>query len=134
MELMMKEFKNNKLNVEAKENDLKECIGYLEANHGPLSSSRKKVIRDNFRALIDKILPDFVKSVILRSEDKVEFESEDFMKMMRCSKYQFNEFIKKNQVSDWEKCFVLMNLNKEQMDKMRELKVFAQKSRKTFTK
>lgn len=134
MELMMTEFQHNKLNVDAQENDLKECIGYLEANHGPFNSSRKKVIRDNFKTLINKILPDFVKSVFFRSEDRVEFESEDFMKMMRCSKYQFNEFIKKNQVSDWEKLFVLMNLNKEQREKMRELKIFAQRSRKIFKK
>lgn len=71
------------MTILTQENDLKECIGYLEANHGPFSFSKKKVIRDNFKTLIDKLLPDFVKSVIIRSEDKVKFESEEFMKMMR---------------------------------------------------
>lgn len=134
MESMLKEFQNNSETIKNQENELKECIGYLEAHHGPFSHSKKKVIRDSFKTLIDRLLPDFVKSVILRSEDTVKFDSEEFMKMMRCSKYQFNEFIKRNQVSDWEKMFVLMDLNKEQMDKMRELKIFAQKSRKEFTK
>ena len=133
MENMVKEFQNDKDNEDKQDNDLREWIGYLEANHGPLCHSKKNLIRNNFKTLIDKLLPDFVKSVLLRSEDNVEFESEEFMKVMRCSKYQFNELIKKNQVSDWEKWFVLMDLNKEQIEKMNELKKFAQRSRKVFT-
>lgn len=54
--------------------------------------------------------------------------------MMRCSKYQLNEMVKTRQVSDWEKCMIMMDLNKEQREKMRELKIFAQKSRKAYTK
>lgn len=116
------------------ENDLKECIGYLDTNHGVLSQGRKAMIRKYFKSLIDRLLPDFVKCVILRSDEKVEFESEELNKMMRCSKYQFNEIVNKKNVSDWEKCMVLMDLNKEQREKMRELKSFAQKSRKSYTR
>jgi hypothetical protein len=72
--------------------------------------------------------------VLIRSEDKVEFQSDDLNKMMRCSKYQLNEMVKNRHISDWEKCTVMMDLNKDQREKMRELKIFAQKSRKAYTK
>ena len=45
----------------SQENDLKECIGYLDTNHGVLSQNRKSMIRKNFKKLIDRLLPDFVK-------------------------------------------------------------------------
>lgn len=92
------------------------------------------MIRNTFKNLIDKLLPDFVKCVLLRSDEKVEFESEELSKMMRCSKYQLNEIVNKKEISDWERCMVMMNCNKEQREKMRELQLFAQKSRKSLTK
>lgn len=134
MENMVKEHKEDEHVQGLQSNDLKECIGYLEANHGPLSEGRKGLIRNNIKTLIDKLLPDFVKCVLWRSDEKVEFESENLDKMLRCSKYQLNEIVKKKEISDWEKCIVLMDLNKDQRMKMQELKVFAQKSRKSFTK
>lgn len=130
IEQMIKEDQDNKLIKHSQDNDLKECIGYLEANHGPLSENRKAIIRNTIKTLIDKLLPDFVKCVLLRSDEKVEFESENLSKMMKCSKYQYTEIINKKDVTDWEKCMVLMDLNKEQLQKMRELKIFAQNSRK----
>ena len=134
MEEMIKEFHPNDSSQGKQENDLKECIGYLEANHGPMSQTRKTLIRKNFKTLIDKLLPDFVKAVLLRSDEKVEFESDNLSKMMRCSKYQFNEIVNKRDVSDWEKCMVLMDLDKDQRQKMRELQLFAQQSRRSYTR
>lgn len=134
-EEVMKHMENMvKDNKAMRENDLKECIGYLEANHGTLSENRRTMIRNSIKTLIDKLLPDFVKCVFLRSEEKVEFEGEELTKLMRSSKYQYNEMVKNKEVGDWEKCMVLMDLNKEQRQKMSELKIFAQKSRTNFTK
>jgi hypothetical protein len=134
IELMVKEQQSDNVNKNSQDNDLKDCIGYLEANHGPMSDSRKSLVRNNIKDLIDKLLPDFVKCVLLRSDEEVEFESESLNKMMKCSKYQLSEIVNKKGVSDWEKCIVLMDLNKEQRQKMRELKILAQNSRKAFTK
>jgi hypothetical protein len=61
MEEMIKQFQTDDSQKLKQENDLKECIGYLEANHGPMSKNRKNMIRNNFKVLIDKLLPDFVK-------------------------------------------------------------------------
>lgn len=92
--------KNNKM---MSDNDLKDCICYLDANHGLLSENRKTLIRNNIKTLIDKLLPDFVKCVIVRSEENVEFESEELGKLIRSSKYQYYEIAKKKDISDWEK-------------------------------
>jgi hypothetical protein len=61
MEEMLGKFQSDDNNKIKQENDLKECIGYLEANHGPMSKNRKNLISKNFKVLIDKLLPDFVK-------------------------------------------------------------------------
>lgn len=82
MEKMIKD-NTDQSEFQPQDNDLKECIGYLEANHGPLSQSRKSMIRGYFKSLIEKLLPDFVKCVLLRSDEKVEFESAELNKMMR---------------------------------------------------
>jgi len=134
-EEIMKHMENMvKNNKSMSDNDLKDWICYLDANHGLLSESRKTLIRNNIKTLIDKLLPDFVKCVFVRSEENVEFESEELGKLIRSSKYQYNEIVKKKDISDWEKWMVLMNLNKEQWHKMSELKEFAQNSRKAYTK
>jgi len=84
-------------------NDLKDWISYLEANHGPLSNDRKDLIRKSIKTLIDKLIPDFVKCVFVRSDEQVDLHSEELHKIMKCSKYQYNEIIQKKNIGDWEK-------------------------------
>jgi poly-beta-hydroxyalkanoate depolymerase len=54
--------------------------------------------------------------------------------MMRCSKYQYKEMLQTRNVSDWEKIYLIMNIDKDQREKMFELKLRAQASRKTYSK
>lgn len=129
MEHMVKESKMKQNN-----NDLKDCISLLEANHGVLNDDRKNLIRNNIKVLIDKLLPDFVKCVFVKSEGDVDLSQDDISKMMRCSKYQYKELMQKRTVSDWEKIFLLMNLDKDQREKMGELKSEAQQSRKIYAR
>jgi hypothetical protein len=60
---VMKHMENmvNESKLKHNNNDLKDCISLLEANHGVLNSDRKNLIRNNIKTLIDKLLPDFVK-------------------------------------------------------------------------
>lgn len=114
------------------EHDLKECISYLEANHGPMCKDRQSLIKNIFKTLIDKLLPDFIKCVFSRCEDQTECKEEELNKMMKCSKYQFNELVHQNKIGEWQKCLVMMNLTKEQQEKMNELKEFSIQSRQKF--
>jgi hypothetical protein len=91
------------LNAEQKKPNTKRLnpiLEYLDDRHGTVGSERKKLIDQIYKTVIDNIVPDYIKIILQRCDEKVKFDpdGENISKMMKCSKYQLNELVKEHDI------------------------------------
>lgn len=103
---------------------LNPILQYLDDRHGTLGSERKKLLDEHFKALIDNIVPDYMKIIFQKCDENIKMDlfGEEINKLMKCSKYQLNESIKKRGLSEWEEAIILLKTSDEQRKEILKLK------------
>ena len=89
-----------------------------------------------FKTVIDNIVPDYIKIILQRCDEELLLDpfGQEMSKITKCSKYQWQELLKKIKITQWEECLILLKTSPEQRQEILSIKEQMKKAKKHFLK